>query len=483
MSAKPSGIKINFKPSGKQWQALQYLNDQDTNFVGYGGAAYSGKSYLLCYWITIMCIGYPGTAWGIGRKELSVLKKTTLKTLFKVFTECNIRADIDYRYNQTLNIITFKNGGDKMNLFEGGSEIFLIDTAFQPSDEEYHRFGGLELTGCAVDESAETPYKAIDILWTRVGRRKNTGVLKQKVNGLVVEVPYNLGKKFLETFNPDKGHIYRRYYKPWKTGTLKPTYQFVKALPKDNPSHDVEEYIKGIIDNNDKNTIERLIRGNFEYSDDPAVLMDTDSINDIFGNTHVEHGRKCVTADIARLGGDRIVIIEWSGWRGKVSAFDKKKLDYSTTMIESARIRTGCGKSDVIVDSDGMGSGVEDFGGFKGFINNSRPLPDPKKPVDLNGKPVPENFDMLKSQCGFRMAEIVNAKKLYLQVEDWMRDLIIEEMEQAKQKKMDSDMKKGLVPKHEMKEALGRSPDFFDAILMRAWFELKPGFVMTAVAI
>jgi len=467
------GISINFNPSGKQSEAYQYLTDPTTNFVGYGGAAYSGKSYLLCYWITIMSIAYPGTAWGIGRRELVNLKKTTLKTLWKVFNECNILPERDYNYNQALNLISFTNK----------SEIFLIDTAFNPSDEEYTRFGGLELTGCAVDESAETPYKAIDILWTRTGRKNNTGVIRTMVNGVVTDVPYNLGRKFLETFNPDKGHIYRRYYKPWKSGSLKETYKFVKALPSDNPAPDVAEYVKGIIDNSDKNTIQRLIKGNFEYSDDPSVLMDTDSINDIFTNTHVPYGRKCVTADIARLGGDRIVIIEWSGLRGKVTAFDKVKLNVSTTAIEAARIRNSCGKSDVIVDSDGMGSGVEDFGGFRGFTNNSRPLPDPMKPIGLDGKSKPENFDMLKSQCGFRAAEIVNAKGLFLECEDWMKDLIIEELEQVKQKAMDSDMKKGLMSKADMKEALGRSPDFWDAILMRMWFELKPGFVLTATAL
>lgn len=465
--------RINFNPSAKQSEAWLYLTDATTNFVGYGGAAYSGKSYLLCYWIVFMCYAYPGTAWGIGRRELVNLKKTTLKTLWKVLNECKFLPDLDYTYNQQLNIIQFKNK----------SEIFLIDTAFYPSDEEYTRFGGLELTGCAIDESAETPYKAIDILWTRTGRRKNTGRLKKKdEKGNEIEFDYNIGRKFLETFNPDKGHIYRRYYKPWKTKTLKETYKFVKALPKDNPAPDVQEYVAGIVANNDKNTIERLIKGNFEYSDDPAVLMDTDSINDIFTNTFVNEGRKCVTADIARLGGDRIVIIEWSGMRGKVTAFDREKLTVSTTAIEAARIRNSCGKSDVIVDSDGLGSGVEDFGGFKGFINNSRPLPDPKKPLDANGKPVAENFDMLKSQCGFRLAEIINNKELYLECEDWMKDLIIEELEQVKQKKMDSDMKKGLIPKAEMKESLGRSPDFFDALLMRMWFELKPKFVMTATA-
>ena len=191
---KPKGIEINFRPSVKQTKAWQYLFDEETNFVGYGGAAYGGKSYLECYWITTMAIAYPDTGWGLGRKELSVLKKTTLLTLFKVFEECNIIPGRDFNYNAQANIITFTNK----------SVIFLLDTAYQPSDPLYTRFGGLELTGCAIDESAETDEGAITILFTRTGRRNNTGIK----NGQ----PYNIGRKFMETFNPDKGHVYRRYY-------------------------------------------------------------------------------------------------------------------------------------------------------------------------------------------------------------------------------------------------------------------------------
>ena len=73
-----SGIVINFKPSLKQYKAWQYLSDNTTTYVGYGGAAFSGKSYLIYYWLTSMSIAYPGTGWGLGRKQLTVLKKTTL---------------------------------------------------------------------------------------------------------------------------------------------------------------------------------------------------------------------------------------------------------------------------------------------------------------------------------------------------------------------------------------------------------------------
>ena len=56
------------------------------------------------------------------------------------------------------------------------------------------------------------------------------------------------------------------------------------------------------------------------------------------------------------------------------------------------------------------------------------------------------------------------------EVKQW----IIEELEQVKQKALDSDMKKGVVPKDKVKELIGRSPDFSDTIMMREYFDLKP---------
>jgi hypothetical protein len=239
---------IRFAPSKKQYAAYQHLTDDTTEFIGYGGSAFSGKSYLLCYWLTIMCIAYPDTGWGMGRRELTNLKKTTLITLFKVFKECDLESGRDYTYNQQLNIITFSNL----------SQIFLIDTAYKPSDPLYARFGGFELTGCAIDESAETAYSAIEILYTRCGRRRNH--------------EYGIRRKMLETFNPDKGHVYKRYYKPQKENAPKPRHIFITALPSDNPSPEVPDYVAGILATASKATIQRLIHGNFEYDDVKGAL-------------------------------------------------------------------------------------------------------------------------------------------------------------------------------------------------------------------
>jgi hypothetical protein len=116
--------------------------------------------------------------------------------------------------------------------------------------------------------------------------------------------------------------------------------------------------------------------------------------------------------------------------------------------------------------------------GVKGFVANSRPMPTRteirERANKIQGFLTPKvNFFNLKSQCGWKLAELINEHKIALKVPDY-RDIIIEELTALlKQKEMDDDRKLQLIPKDEVKESLGRSPDIGDTIIMRAWFELK----------
>ena len=69
-----------------QGQALEYLFDNNTTEVLYGGAAGGGKSFLGCAWIILLCLKYPKTRYLIGRSKLDSLKKTTFLTFLDV---CN----------------------------------------------------------------------------------------------------------------------------------------------------------------------------------------------------------------------------------------------------------------------------------------------------------------------------------------------------------------------------------------------------------
>jgi len=405
-----------------------------------------GKSYLGCVWATSMCLAYPNTGWLIGRRELTNLKKTTLLTLFKVFKEFGITEGM-YNYNQQNNIITFNNQ----------SQIFLMDLDYKPSDPLYTRLGGLELTGAFIDESNECPEEAINTLKTRLGRR---GTLKPKL---------------LETFNPSKNHVYKRYYKPSIDNTM-PTHRvFIKALATDNP-HTTEAYLEQL-KNADVVTRERLLNGNFEYDDDPNALIDTEAIYDLFTNT-VEKGEKFLTADVARYGQDKTVIYCWNGLEVyKAFYYEKQGLDVTSQKLKEILSTEQIPYSHAIVDEDGIGGGVVDtVKGVKGFIANTKPFDIIETRL---GKPMPANFQNLKTQCYFKLADLINTHKMAVKVDDgYVKNQIAEELQYVKQKQ--GDGKLSLLPKSEVKEYIGRSPDFSDALMMRMFFEFDKPTVRTA---
>ncbi len=96
--------------------------------------------------------------------------------------------------------------------------------------------------------------------------------------------------------------------------------------------------------------------------------------------------------------------------------------------------------SQIVVDEDGVGGGVVDILRCKGFVNNSSPL---ENPITRQK----ENFDNLKSQCYFKLAELMNDNKIFINASGTTKEKIIQELEQVKQKSVDNDGKKGVMPK------------------------------------
>ena len=428
--------------SKKQSIAWKLLFDETTLFVGYGGGAFSGKSYLMCYWLTYMSRMYPGTSWGLGRKELITLKKTTLVTLFKVFKEVGLVNEQHYNYNQQLNKITFDNG----------STIYLIDTAYKPSDPLYERFGGLELTGAAIDESAETNIKAIDILFTRLGRCLNEH--------------YGLTKKMLECFNSAKTHVYTRYYKPFKDNKETESKKFIHALPTDNPSPEVKSYVRDILLTGEESTIQRLIYGNFEYDDNPYALYTYDKICDMFTNSFAQgNGKRYMSCDIAYLGADVFVITIWNGLViEKVIAIDKiDETAIGNRLIELAE-QYRIPYSNIVYDADGLrkftANSLKKLTASKPFTNNATPL---------RGK----NYKNLKTECAFKLKELIEADLIHCKDLEF-RKQIMADLEQVNREPIDDEGKIKLESKKDYKKRTGRSLDFFDSVLMRMLFEIKP---------
>lgn len=428
-------IKLNLLP--KQTTAFKLYLDEQTTELGYGGAAGGGKTKLGCLLALYIAHRYPGSRCGIGRKELKNLKRTTLVSLFEEMRDQGLKDGVDFKYNQQDSIIKF---------LKTESEIVLFDTANQPSDPLFTRFGSYELTWAWIDESNETPVEAVRVLKTRVGR-------KNRFNGKDVK-PF-----FLETFNPNKGHVYHEYYKPFRDNTLPSYRNFVRALPGDNPFLPAA-YLENL-KRADKVTRERLLNGNFEYDDDPYKLMPYDKILELWSNDWVSGGENYLSCDIAMQGSDKFVICVWEGLRlKKIYTEDKSTGKGIEDKIRGLAALNQVPQSNIVFDNDGVGSYLGSYLDLaQPFVNNSKALNT-------------ENYRNLKSQCYYKLSELVNSNKIHIEDTSY-RETIIEELDQIKNWKPDNDGKLEVTPKEEIKENLSRSPDFADAIMMRCFWEVE----------
>jgi hypothetical protein len=70
-------------------------------------------------------------------------------------------------------------------------------------------------------------------------------------------------------------------------------------------------------------------------------------------------------------------------------------------------------------------------------------------------------------------SQIVNRKAGEICQSNSIKEITAQEMEQVKMKDIDKDGKQGIIAKEHVKELIGRSPDEWDSIMMRYWFDLN----------
>ena len=436
-------MEINFEPTPKQGEAIDYLNDKTTRELVFGGSAGSAKSFLGCAWLILNCLTYPGTRWLMGRAKLSDLKASTLATFFDVAAMWKITQLYNYKPQ------------DKIIIFENGSQIYLRDLFLYPADPDFTSLGSTEFTGAFIDEGGDVTEKAKNIVNSRLRYK-----LKE----------YNLIPKTLITCNPSKNWLYSQFYKPWKDGTLPKRQRAIFALPKDNP-HLPKSYVENL-ENLDDNSRERLLNGNWEYDDSPGKLIEFDAIGDLWTNDVSGFDRNpamFMTVDVAGDGKDKAVIMVWEGWKVvEIKSFDQIKQPELESEMAKLCGRYGISRLNTVADKDGVGIGVVQHFGCRGFINNARAIQ--PRGLKFNSE-LKENYANLKTQCYFMLAKKINDREISI-VPNTFKNELTEELEQVREKDWDKDGTKKLVPKNEIKENIGRSPDYADSCMFRIYFEL-----------
>lgn len=432
-------MQVQFNASKKQWEAIKYLYDDITTEIWYWWWAGGGKSFLGVFWVWSMCMKYPWTRWFFWRKELVSLRRTTLNTYFKFIGEYEIPVDSKWVLNGQDNTIRFKNW----------SEILLLDLAYQPSDPLYTRFWSLELTWWFIDESNEVNKQCITIISTRIGRQKNR--------------EYWIKPKLLETFNPDKWHVYDRFYRPYKTNTLPEWRQFIPALATDNPHID-PNYIDQL-KKADETTKQRLLYGNFDYDDTAWKVFRYDEILDIFTNNVDKSDIKYICCDVARLGKDNTVI-SVREWLECIEIIIKNWMttDETALLIKNLEKEHWVIRNNIVIDTDWVWWWVADqLRWCVNFMNNSRPF-------DIDSK---QNFANLKTQCYFKLKEVAEKRNIRIYA-DWdIKETLSQELSNIMLKNEFTDQKIQLESKEDMKRRLWRSPDIADCVMMRMYYTVR----------
>lgn len=464
-----NGREINIEATDKQRLAWSVWNDATTDDLIYGGSAGGGKTMLAGLVLTGTALQYPKVKLFLGRKELKTLIGTSYVTLTqKVFPLYGLVQGRDWRLDGKYNVVYFTNG----------SRIDLLDLAYMPSDPLYDRFGSTEYTRGWIEEASEVPFKAYDVLKSRVGRWLNKELgIKSKL-GL--------------SLNPSQDWPYRVFYDPWKkagkpTDPTKPlvsikafidgvlierTFVFVAALYKDNPFTE-GEYSKSLATISDPVLKQRLMMGDWEYAAANDTLFDAATIADLFTNPVKESNDMYLTVDVARMGGDEIVLTYWRGWDAfKIDRFTMLPLPSTADKVRTAIDTYGIPRENVLVDEDGVGGGVIDLTpGIIGFHGGAAPF----GKVGEVGKEVKENYHNLRAQCCYHLSQIARDRKIRIsELNVETRERVAEDLKQIKRKDPDrTETKLKIVSKEDMKEALGRSPDCGDTLMMRSYFDLR----------
>jgi len=423
----------------KQKEVYRLWKDNAVTDILYGGAKGGGKSYLGASLIFGDALMYPNTFYFIARKQLIDLRKYTIPTIYEVFRNWDINSSY-WNYK----------GNDNYFELHNKSRVYLLDARYMPTDPLYQRFGSMQMTRGWIEEAGEFTIEAKSNLQASIGRWNND--------------KYQLTPKLLQTCNPAKNYLYSDYYKRWRDGNLESWKRFIQAFPCDN--HKLSEnYLLNLERTLSQTQKERLLLGNWEYDDDPDLLVDYDAVCDCFTNNHVSDiGRKCISADLAMKGRDRFVA---GSWRGSVCRVAIDKAYSSAKEIENElrnlMDKDGVGRSMTIADSDGLGqylesyiNGIKEFhGGATAFDNNL--------------------YANLKSECAYKLAEKINNRDLKIVCSEKQQEIIKEELMVLKADNLVSDtQKKRIISKEIMKQILGHSTDYLDMLLMGMYYFLMP---------
>ena len=400
-------------------QAL--LHKSKARYVLYGGAMGGGKSFGGIAEDFRLSWKYPGNRGVIIRKNMTTLKRTILKTFFRI-----VPVELIEEYNKQ----------DMRVRLINGSEILFMEADIS-KDPLFDKFKSLEIGWFHIEEASEVDRSAFQILATRMRWRLPDG-------------SYPRFKGILTT-NPEDCWLKEDFIDRPINGS-----EFISALPSDNP-YLPDGYIEDLEDILTEEQQAKYINGHWDISDKPDQLISFQWIKDSIGNIEdMEGSGRVLGCDVARFGDDSSVIAYMEG-NALISleTYKNKRTDEFADIIEKKAKANNVKAEDIGVDVVGLGAGTVDTLRRKKMrikeINSGNKAP-------KYGKYKFKNYrsylwwllreDMRNGAIVF----LVNDKELFQEIS-------------AVRYRISADKIIEIEPKKETKKRLRRSPDKADAVV------------------
>jgi hypothetical protein len=206
----------------------------------------------------------------------------------------------------------------------------------------------------------------------------------------------------------------------------------------------------------------QLLKGCWKRFEGEDILYKYRALEGMYKNSYLTETdnsiNRYITADIALEGTDLFVVMVWDGFvLINIETYDKTDGKEVLDILERTAKQYGVPRHNIAYDAAGVGGFVA------GFLKQAYDFKGGSAP--LNG----ENYANLRTQCYYKMAEMVNKFQVYVKYKGHSEYLVKELDATRKIQYVEGKLK--IEPKEEIKKKLGgRSPDFADCFSMRAVF-------------
>lgn len=197
-----------FTATEVQNRLVDTVTDGRYRIIGFGGGIRGTKTFGALSVIITLAKIFPRSRWAIVRKDLERLRKNTLPSFNKL-------------RELTGGFVGEMNGTTWEAKCENGSVILFFGENID-KDPELDRWKGLEVNGFVLEEADELAERS----FIKAIERAGAWIVP---NG---EQPSPL---IICTFNPCANWPKRRFYLPWRDGTLEAPYAFIPTTAADNP--------------------------------------------------------------------------------------------------------------------------------------------------------------------------------------------------------------------------------------------------------